>query len=1423
MSQATLPSSAEPKPGAARPKLTLSDMVSDAAINLKRVEFAKTVLGVGILVALVGIAIILVDHWVWPLTVTMRWVCLIVLSSFALLWFVRRVLPMFGKTINPVYAAQQIERKVPELKDSLVSYVQLTDVSDQPSKGIVNAVGKFAVEKLSRHDIGEFVASSTPIRLATILTMVIVLSGAYLVLSPKSGLDSLRRLLMPWRLIDVPSRVKILEITPKEAVVGRGQVLPVKVNLQGWLPGDKVQIVFSTFDGQFADQFIDMTADIEGASYRGDLTMGESGIQQALEYTVRAGDTTAGPYRVDVELVPLVAVDKLELVYPKYTQLPMQVLERPSDFDALEGTTVRVYATGNQAMDSGRIEVNPDAQPNDERNDKRIFSLLTEGRSLSGRFNVQLNKLREDPSRGTFRLSAVSTLKQPTANPLAYDFSVTADQPPTIEWKEAYPAVIEVPLNHAIDFTEVGADPDFGLSSLRILLARDQIKLEDKTLLMREEGIRETVERIWRFEPNRMGLRVGDELTIQAFASDNRREAEDSKWSPNITATTPQRIKIVAQSKEETENSKPADQTEPLPPQPQDGSDVKPIEEPNDDNQDNDQQNNDRNEDQDASSDQDEDSKDEQSNDPNKDQSQSDSQDSESNSDSEDKDATNSGDDQNNASTENKDGQEDDKDQSANDQEAGSDSKDQADSQSESGDSETSSNKDEGEKSSTDDGSDSSQSADQKQESETSEGADLKSGDPSSDKSQDSDKQSAQQQSGDKSNSAKQNGEQQTSEEQNGEQENADGQNGQEQSANDQSANKQNGDKQNGSQQNGESNSGEKQNGSEQSGDKQNGQQQNGSQQSGNQSAQQNQQDNKQNGSQNKQQNSQQGNQQAGSKGNQQGDKQAGQQGDKQAGQQGDKQSGQQGDKQSGQQGDKQSGEAQAGNKQQGNNQSGNKQQGSKPQGSKPQGDKQEGGNKGKSSGAKGDANEQSSDANGEESSGNDSQQSPDGKLGEANGNSPSDGQGGEKGDVNKVERSQRSDGEPMHDGELIEEINRWMKDNKVEDANDGDAQSNPRQNDQGEKGEDSNSSKSGDGPSSSKDGNQSKDSGNQSKEGSKPSDGNSPSSKDGSKGSANGMAPADPSSAKQSPNGSSTSKAEGTKADGNKSEGQGKSGSGDKPSDSSSNGSESSSSSSNGTKADDAKSSKGSSSSSSGSSSEQDANSDEESTASDQETQSDDPKDHPVSTGQPPNNNPPAGSQSQNQSQQSSKQSPNKGGEQGGEGSKQGGAGQGASAKGGQGGRVTSGSGEVSDGDIPQGNAQNSSTPSNESYGDEANMEYTEEATDMALDYLQRQRDQPDPELLKRLGWTEDDLRNFVDRWTAARDRAIESKTGRDDYMEDLRSLGLTPKSDRKNAKGIDDRMKGLKEEGRTRAPKSLQNQYDAFRKKAQERAATK
>ncbi len=83
----------------------------------------------------------------------------------------------------------------------------------------------------------------------------------------------------------------------------------------------------------------------------------------------------------------------------------------------------------------------------------------------------------------------------------------------------------------------------------------------------------------------------------------------------------------------------------------------------------------------------------------------------------------------------------------------------------------------------------------------------------------------------------------------------------------------------------------------------------------------------------------------------------------------------------------------------------------------------------------------------------------------------------------------------------------------------------------------------------------------------------------------------------------------------------------------------------------------------------------------------------------------------------------------------------------------------------------------------DDPNLEYSRKQTELALEYLEDQlaKEKPDQRLLDRLGWTREDLKEFVDRWqqmkrAAAEEgpRAADAKQNLDDA---LRSLGLRPR----------------------------------------------
>jgi len=126
---------------------------------------------------------------------------------------------------------------------------------------------------------------------------------------------------------------------------------------------------------------------------------------------------------------------------------------------------------------------------------------------------------------------------------------------------------------------------------------------------------------------------------------------------------------------------------------------------------------------------------------------------------------------------------------------------------------------------------------------------------------------------------------------------------------------------------------------------------------------------------------------------------------------------------------------------------------------------------------------------------------------------------------------------------------------------------------------------------------------------------------------------------------------------------------------------------------------------------------------------------------------------------------------------------------------------------------------PDREPGADEANLEYAREATDLTLDYLKSQKDEPDRELLDKLGWTKDDLNRFIQRWErmkrSAKTSGEESEAAR--RLDDsLRSLGLRPPRNKfRTSDAGGDRLSGQRDAAqRTRPPKEYAEQYRAFSK---------
>jgi hypothetical protein len=117
---------------------------------------------------------------------------------------------------------------------------------------------------------------------------------------------------------------------------------------------------------------------------------------------------------------------------------------------------------------------------------------------------------------------------------------------------------------------------------------------------------------------------------------------------------------------------------------------------------------------------------------------------------------------------------------------------------------------------------------------------------------------------------------------------------------------------------------------------------------------------------------------------------------------------------------------------------------------------------------------------------------------------------------------------------------------------------------------------------------------------------------------------------------------------------------------------------------------------------------------------------------------------------------------------------------------------------------------------GEKPNLEYARRATDLALEYLRDQQGSPDPDLLKQLGWTEEDLRQFLARWDEMQREAVRDDRGQRELDEALRSLGLRPSQrDARRVRIRNDQFQGLREMGtQSSPPPKYLEQYNAYKK---------
>lgn len=528
-----------------------SELLIDRRLRETRRQLAGVEVADGLITLAAGTLVYLlvaalVDHWLVPGGVGFfgRFVLFLILVAGAGAFFARKVLPLLVRRIHPLFAASVIEETRPEMKNSLVNFLFLRRQPDAIGRDAIahrfyEGLERKTAAELSELNVETTVDRAGAIRHGYVLAGVLAVLCLYLLISPKSPLVSIRRVIWPWADVPPPTRVSITEIEPGDAEAFQGDSLAVSAKVSGLRDDDSVLAYYTTADGQSVDQAVPMTVDDDGYRHRCELPPAGSGLQQDLTYYLAAGDFRSRKFFVKVQTAPAIPVEEIRYDYPDYTGLADRTVRDTGDVRAIEGTRVTVRAAANQPIRQAVMEM--DCDP------RRGISMTAQSTAASGRFTLKMKEDRQQPLYQSYQIRFTDTAGHENRRPIRHRIDVIRDEPPEIHFVDPPPEQIELPVDGVLELKVRAEDPDFALRRVVLKAERDGRSLPIRPLLEKprpEKAQEGPFEGSYRFEPARLELKAGDEVEYWAEASDNREDPTGP--APNRAETARRTILIVS-------------------------------------------------------------------------------------------------------------------------------------------------------------------------------------------------------------------------------------------------------------------------------------------------------------------------------------------------------------------------------------------------------------------------------------------------------------------------------------------------------------------------------------------------------------------------------------------------------------------------------------------------------------------------------------------------------------------------------------------------------------------------------------------------------------------------------------------------------------------------------------------------------------
>jgi collagen type III alpha len=445
----------QPQTGAAKVEQRLSQELAQATSRIRTADLISGGLILIVLALVYTLAVIVADS-AFELPAAAR---VFGLLAFALVCAVtawRLVVRPLRASVNPRFAARQVELTVEGGKNAVINWVDLRD-RDLPAS-VRAAVGAKAAEGVAAADVARVGESRRNLWLLGIAaTLVATLAVAFLVLKSSVFFSLLNRAYNPFSAGTIATRTSLTVEEPLggDTTVTSSEPLTIRVSVGGAIPDPKSpeRVRLLVRYNPDAAEFEEMPLDRGESSRDFAAKLPPSVVQNGFRYRVAAGDATTPEFIVTVRTRPLLRDFAVKYDYPEYTRLRGEVTADPR-IEAVRGTRVTLTAHANRAVKDAKLVL--DTQ----------LTQLPGVPGTDGPESVAFSFPLEESSN--YRISWTATDGE-TAESAAYPIRVTPDVAPRVVISAPKEEEVTLPADGLLKVDGIAAD-DYGVSAVTLQL-----------------------------------------------------------------------------------------------------------------------------------------------------------------------------------------------------------------------------------------------------------------------------------------------------------------------------------------------------------------------------------------------------------------------------------------------------------------------------------------------------------------------------------------------------------------------------------------------------------------------------------------------------------------------------------------------------------------------------------------------------------------------------------------------------------------------------------------------------------------------------------------------------------------------------------------------------------------------------------------